>query len=321
MGPDGNTFDETPEQCHQLRLRGPIIDNRDLAKIRAVREGVFDPATLSLLWPVGDLSGWLPRALDRVCRAAVQAIDDGHNVLILSDRGVGPRHVAIPALLALGAVQAHLVREGIRMQVGLVVETGEAREVHDIALLVGYGAAAVNPYLALDTARAIAGEPGEVSYIHALEDGLLKVMSKSGISTVQSYRGAQIFEAVGQIATSSINTSPARRRGSPASGIAELADEVLARHARIADDALPVAGQYRWRRTGERHKWNPQTIAALQDAVRRRDRARFDEFERLCDDEERALVTLRGLLAIDPARSRRSRSTTSSRRARSRSGS
>src|SRR5205807_252811 len=128
LGPDGNTFDETPEQCHQLRLRGPIIDNRDLAKIRAVREGVFDPATLSLLWPARDRQGWLARALDRLCKLASQAIDDGHNILILSDRGVDDRVVPIPSLLALSAVQQHLVREGIRMQVGLVVETGEARE-------------------------------------------------------------------------------------------------------------------------------------------------------------------------------------------------
>ncbi len=309
MGPDGNTFEETPEQCHQLHLRGPIIDSRDLAKIRAVREGVFDPATLSLLWPAADQAQWLSRALDRLRRAAVQAIDDGHNVLILSDRGVTARHVAIPALLALSAVQQHLVREGIRMQVGLVVETAEAREVHDIALLVGYGAAAVNPYLALDTARALpemeggglrpTPEEAEGKYIHALEDGLLKVMSKMGISTVQSYRGAQIFEAVGldkDVIDEHFTGTPSRIGGV---GLAELGDEALARHARIHDDALPVGGDYRWRRTGERHKWNPATIAALQDAVRRGDRERFAEFERLCDDEERALVTLRGLLAID----------------------
>ena len=150
MGPDGNTFDETPEQCHQLRLRGPVIDSRDLAKIRAVREGVFDPVTLPVLWPVADGPDGLAAAVDRLCRAAAAAIDDGHNVLILSDRGVDAGHVAIPSLLALSAVQQHLVAAGTRMQAGLVVETAEAREVHDVALLIGYGAAAVNPYLAID---------------------------------------------------------------------------------------------------------------------------------------------------------------------------
>ncbi|TMQ02243.1 MAG: hypothetical protein E6J91_53040, partial [Deltaproteobacteria bacterium] len=150
MGPDGNTFDETPEQCHQLRLRGPVIGTRDLAKIRAVHEGVFDPVTLSLLWPIADGPDGLAAAVDRLCRAAAAAIDDGHNLLILSDRGVDARHIAIPSLLALSAVQQYLVTAGTRMQAGLIIETAEAREVHDIALLIGYGAAAVSPYLALD---------------------------------------------------------------------------------------------------------------------------------------------------------------------------
>ena len=300
MGPDGNTFDETPEQCHQLRLRGPIIDNRDFVKIRLVHEGVFDPVTLSLLWPTSFGSGWLAKAIEHLCKAAVAAIDDGHNVLILSDRGVDAKHVAIPALLALSAVQQHLVREGIRMQVGLVVETAEAREVHDIALLVGFGAAAVNPYLALDTVKA-RGLDG-ANYIHALEDGLLKVMSKMGISTVQSYRGAQIFEAVGldrDLIELWFTGTPSRIGGV---GLDELGDEALVRHARgfaEFEPALPVGGQYAWRRTGELHKWNPDTIVALQDAVRRTDRERFAEYERLCDDEDRALVTLRGLLEIE----------------------
>jgi glutamate synthase (NADPH/NADH) large chain len=298
MGPDGNTFDETPEQCHQLHLRGPIITGKDLAKIRATSEGVFDPATLSLVCAIDDR--WLEKGIERLCRDAVKAIDDGHNVLILSDRGVDTRRVAIPALLALSAVQQHLVREGIRMQVGIVVETAEAREVHDIALLIGYGAAAVNPYLALDTVRARGND--EAKYIHALEEGLLKVMSKMGISTVQSYRGAQIFEAVGldrELVEQHFTGTPSRIGGVT---LAELGYEALARHARgFAETAelLPVGGQYRWRRTGEHHKWNPATIATLQDAVRSNDAAKFAEFERMCDDEDKALVTLRGLLAVE----------------------
>src|SRR5262249_17298721 len=313
MGPDGNTFDETPEQCHQLRLRGPIIDNRDVAKIRTIREGVFEPATLSTLYPVTDGPSGLSAAIDRLCRAAVQAIDDGHNVLILSDRGVDAKRVAIPALLALSAVQQHLVREGIRMQAGLVVETAEAREVHDFALLIGYGAAAVNPYLALDCVQSLA-EQGRVQgapelaiakYIKAIEDGLLKIMSKMGISTVQSYRGAQIFEAVGldhELIARHFTGTPSRIEGV---GLGELGREALERHDRgfgraaaVIDDELPVGGQYAWRRRGELHKWNPATIAALQSAVRNNDAARFAEYERLCDVEDDALVTLRGLLDI-----------------------
>ncbi|MFT3696692.1 MAG: glutamate synthase large subunit [Kofleriaceae bacterium] len=296
VGPDGNTFDETPEQCHQLRLRGPVIDNRDVAKIRTVREGVFDPITLPITW---DPSWGIQRAIDQLNKAAVAAIDDGHNILILSDRGVDANHIPIPALLALSAVQQHLVREGIRMQVGILVETGDVREVHDLALLIGFGAAAVNPYLALDTVKARGLDTGK--YIHALEEGLLKVMSKMGISTVQSYRGAQIFEAVGldrDLVDQWFTGVPSRIGGV---GLDDLAAESLVRHARgyASDDKLlPVAGQYRWRKTGELHKWNPQTIAALQHAVRERDPVKFEEFERLCDDEERALVTLRGMFDV-----------------------
>ncbi|HEY4242471.1 MAG TPA: glutamate synthase large subunit [Kofleriaceae bacterium] len=299
MGPDGNTFDETPEQCHQLALRGPIIDNRDVAAIRAVREGVFEPVTLPLLWAAADGPAGLAAAVEALCRAAAAAIDDGHNVLVLSDRGVDARRVAIPALLALSAVQQHLVREGIRMQAGLVVETADAREVHDIALLVGYGAAAVNPYLALDLVGDAAAQE---RYIHALEDGLRKVMSKMGISTVQSYRGAQIFEAVGlahDLVARHFTGTPSRIGGV---GLAELGAEALARHARgFADfeDEWPTGGQYQWRRRGERHAWNPATIAALQAAVRLGDAARFAEFEQLCDAEG-AQTSLRGLLEMLP---------------------
>ena len=316
MGPDGNTFDETPEQCHQIRVRGPVIDSRDLARIKKMREGVFEPATLSTLWPIADGAGGLAAAIDRLCKAAVAAIDDGHNVLVLSDRGVDAKRAAIPALLALSAVQHHLVREGIRMQAGLVVETGEAREVHDLALLVGYGAATVNPYLALDTVAALVAD-GSVSgpvdaaierYLGGLEDGLLKVMSKMGISTVQSYRGAQPFEAVGldrELVDRWFTGTPSRIGGV---GLDELGAEAIERHARgfarglaAEPEDLPVGGQYRWRRRGEVHKWNPATIAALQAAVRAEDRTKFAEFERLCDDEAGALATLRGLLAIDTA--------------------
>ncbi|MBL9015856.1 MAG: glutamate synthase large subunit [Myxococcales bacterium] len=313
MGPDGNTFDETPEQCHQLRLRGPVIDNHDLAKIRSIHEGVFEPITLSLVYPVADGDDGLAAAIARLRRAAELAIDDGHNVLILSDRGVDAAHVAIPAVLALSAVQQHLVREGTRMQAGIVVETADCREVHDVALLIGFGAAAVNPYLALDVVGDLVAQgrvPGPRSaavarFLHAMDEGLLKVMSKMGISTVQSYRGAQLFEAVGldgAMIERHFTGTPSRIGGV---GLTELGREALVRHDRgfgvqaqaIADD-LPVGGQYQWRRRGEPHKWNPATIGTLQAAVRGKDQARYDEYERLCDEEDAAYVTLRGLLEL-----------------------
>ena len=313
MGPDGNTFDETPEQCHQLRLRGPVIDNVDLAKIRAVHEGVFEPITLSMIYPVADGDDGLAAAIARLRRAAELAIDDGNNLLILSDRGVDAAHVAIPAILALSAVQQHLVREGTRMQAGLVVETADVREVHDVALLIGFGAAAVNPYLALDVVRDLVTQgripgPPEAAvarFLHAIDEGLLKVMSKMGISTVQSYRGAQLFEAVGldgAMVERHFTGTPSRIGGV---GLTELGREALARHDRgygiaaqaIADD-LPVGGQYQWRRRGEPHKWNPATIGTLQAAVRGNDPERYAEYERLCDDEDASLITLRGMFEM-----------------------
>src|SRR5690606_35704770 len=188
VGPDGNTFEETPEQCHRLHIDDPILTPAVLAKIASIHEGVFEPTTLSLLYDAGAGPEGLERAVHGLCARAVEAIDDGYNLLILSDRGVDAKRVAIPSLLALSAVHQHLVREGTRMQTGLVVETAEAREVHDFCLLIGYGAAAVCPYLALDTVRELVAEglvPGPVEeaerrYIAAICEGMLKVMSKMG---------------------------------------------------------------------------------------------------------------------------------------------
>ncbi|MEZ4366185.1 MAG: glutamate synthase large subunit [Kofleriaceae bacterium] len=325
LGPDGNPFDETPEQCHQVRLPGPVLLGAELVALGTVGHGVLEPVTLPMLMPrppvdadEGTLGAQLAAALQALCDAAVAAIDDGHNLLVLSDRGVDAGAVPIPALLALSAVQQRLVREGIRMQAGLVVETGDLHEVHDLACFVGYGAAAVVPYLALDAiaAQVERGEvPGPASdaqrrYVRALEDGLLKVMSKMGISTLQSYRGAQIFEAVGldhALIAAYFAGTPSRLGGV---GLGALAAEAVARHAvgfpvepTIGAPALallPDGGLYSWRRHGERHAWNPDTIAALRDAVLRDDRARFAEYERLCEADA-GIPTLRALLELVPA--------------------
>ena len=317
-GAGANPFGEMPEQCHALAIEGPILTQADIAKVRSVREGVFEPTTLSLTYPVSEGAWGLARAVERLCARAVKAIDDGFNILVLSDRGVDERQAAIPILLAVSAVHQHLVREGIRLQAGLVAETGEAREVHHFALLVGYGASTVNPYLALDTVRRLVDrgeisgtyEEAERNYIQAVEKGLMKIMSKMGISTLQSYRGAQIFEAVGleQNMLDTHFTGTRSRLGGI--GLEQLGAEVVQRHARGFGPAaemdpipLPIGGDHQWRRRGERHKWNPATIAKLQAATHEPDPEQaatlFDEFAALVDDEPEGPVTLRGLLDLD----------------------
>ena len=321
MGPDGNTFDETPEQCHQLRAaRARSIDNADLAKIRAVHEGVFEPITLSMVYPVADGDDGLAAAIARLRRAAELAIDDGNNLLILSDRGVDAAHVAIPALLALSAVQQHLVREGTRMQAGLVVETADVargprfRAADRLRRRGGQpvprarsgpraGRAGPGPRTAGGRDRAIPPrDRGGPAQGH-VEDGHL--------DGAELPRRADLRSGRARPARWSSATSPARRRGSAASGSPSWAARRSTatsagsgpRRWPIATE-LPVGGQYQWRRRGEPHKWNPATIGTLQAAVREHDAARFAEYERLCDDEDAALVTLRGLLELSPDPSR-----------------
>ncbi len=305
IGPDGNTFDETPEQCHRLSLPGPILDNEHVARLKAMRTmGAFEPKVLSMTY-TGDLAD----AVARLCDLAVAAVEEGADVLILSDRGVDARRMPIPALLALSAVHQRLVKDGIRRHTGLLVETAEAREVHHFALLIGFGAAAINPWLALDSLAD--QKEGPKNFIKAINEGLLKVMSKMGISTVQSYRGAQIFEAVGlekALIDRYFTGTPSRIEGV---GLAELGREVEERHERgfgavtASELAVPfTGGAYQWRRTGERHKWNPETIAKLQAATRANDPKLFEEYERLADEEDRDPALLRGLMEIDASLAR-----------------
>ncbi len=310
IGPDGNTFDETPEQAHRLTMPGPVLRSGDVAKMAALTEGIFEPIRLSLLYPANGGPDALSQAVERLCKRAQEVVDEGHNLLILSDRGVDAGTLAIPALLAVSAVHQHLVREGIRLLSGLVVETADAREVHHFALLIGFGAAAVNPYLALDSVRELARsgvlgvgeERAEENYIHAVEKGLMKVMSKMGISTLHSYRGAQIFEAVGldrAVIEKHFTGTASRVEGV---GLRDLDREVRERHGTafgegtLTEDLLPVGGRYLWRRRGERHKWSPATIAKLQAATRNNDLALYEEFSRLAGEEDGGFTTLRGLL-------------------------
>jgi glutamate synthase domain-containing protein 2/glutamate synthase domain-containing protein 1/glutamate synthase domain-containing protein 3 len=308
VGSERNLLAETSEHARQLVIDNPILLDEELEQLRRVESEVFKSWTIDTTWAAVDGADGLAPAIERICAEANVALAAGANILILSDRSAGPGRVPIPSLLATGAVHHHLVREGTRLQAGIVVESGEPRSVHSIAVLVGYGAASVNPYLMLETLGELVElgwlppdlTPTEARYraTKGIAKGLLKTMSKMGISTMPSYCGAQIFEAVG-LGPELIEryfTGTASRIGGI--GIGELAEESLARHARAypgtADALLPVIGLYAWRRDGEHHHWNPDTIATLQHAVRSGSAETFEEYSRLVNEENARKGTLRG---------------------------
>src|SRR3954452_2438385 len=303
IGTERNILAETPQHCHTLKLPHPLLTNRDLEKMRRVSQGDFLATTLSMLFPVDEGAKGLERALTQLCRAASQAIASGYTLLILSDRGLDPDYAPIPSLLALTAVHNHLVREETRTQVALIIESAEPREVMHFALLIGYGASAINPYLALETI----GQPAWPQYIKAINKGLLKTFSKMGISTLQSYRGAQVFEAIGlnkQLVDTYFTGTASRIEGV---GLDVIAEEAIRKHRHAFrpvtdfETELAVGGNYHWRAGGEYHLYNPQTIAKLQHAVRQQSFETFQEYTDLIDNQNRQLCTLRGLLDIQPA--------------------
>ncbi|MGH2912348.1 MAG: glutamate synthase large subunit, partial [Solirubrobacteraceae bacterium] len=341
LGTERNLFDETPEHAHKLELDQPILLNRELETLRHISNDIFSSRTLDITWRVDGGPAGMAEALERVCGEAHEAIAEGVNIIILSDRLVGPKRAPIPSLLAVSSVHHHLVREGTRLRAGIVLESGEPREVHHFATLIGYGVSAVNPYVMLETldelvaqghiTRAENGsrvsltpEQAAQNTVKAIGKGLLKTISKMGISTIQSYRGAQIFEAVG-LEPALIDrhfTGTASRIGGV--GLDVLATEALERHARAYpaphDDLLPVGGVYAWRRDGEHHMWNPETIALVQHAVRSangnvtaalagdaaagsevRDSpafAKYREYAAAVNDDAARKATLRGLLRV-----------------------
>ena len=308
VGSEHNLLDETPEHARQLVIDNPILRNEELESLRQLDSDVFKAHTLDFTWPVSEGVDGLEPALDRICAEADAALAGGANILIVSDRDVGPERVAMPSLLAVGAIHHHLVRSGTRLQAGLVVESGEPRSVQSVAVLIGYGAAAVNPYLMLATIGQLVEEgrleltreDAEERALKAIGKGLLKTISKMGISTLSSYCGAQVFEAVG-LSTALIDRhftgTPSRIEGI---GTRDLAEGALIRHARAypgsGGELLPVVGLYAWRRDGEHHQWNPETIALLQHAVRGGGRATFEEFAAAVNDDSARRSTLRGLL-------------------------
>ncbi len=296
----------------RLEVCQPVLTNEDLERIRDIEDstaGAFRTKTLSITYPAGEAESGMKDALDALCSKAEQAVRDGFNILILSDRSVDADHIAIPALLATSAVHHHLIDHGLRTDSGLVVETGAAVEVHHFATLAGYGAEAINPYVAFDTIQAMLPslpdapslEDGRARYVKAVGKGLLKVMSKMGISTYQSYCGAQIFDAVG-LSSEFVDTYFAGTSTTiEGIGLDEVAAEAVRRHrdafgnAQIYRKHLDVGGDYAFRLRGESHVWTPDTIAKLQHAVRGNNAANYEEFSKMVNEQNEDLLTLRGL--------------------------
>lgn len=324
IGPEGNLLEPSPASCRQIGLHSAILDNRDLEKVRNVATHGFKSKTIDTTYPVAEGVAGLERALESICVAADEAVDSGNTFIILSDRGVDEARAPIPAALVTAGVHHHLVRNGRRVRVGLVVETGEPREVHHFAVLLGYGAGAINPYLAFETLddmlrqgilRDVSGQKkGEPAhdaavrnYIKAVNKGLIKVMSKMGISSVQSYRGAQIFEAVGldKAFVDKYFTWTASRIGGI--GVDVVEQEVSLRHhdaypsRPVKQPELDWGGEYQWRRDGEYHLFNPETVFKLQHATRSGQYEIFREYTHAVDDQSSRRATLRGLFRFKSA--------------------
>ncbi|HEX9043874.1 MAG TPA: glutamate synthase large subunit, partial [Candidatus Limnocylindrales bacterium] len=320
IGPEQNLLEPGPDAAHQIALPSPVLANEELERIRGLdgdrASFGFRTITLPTLFKVGDGGDGLRRAIEDLRRQASEAIAEGYNQVVLSDRGHDDVDAPIPALLAVSAVHHHLVRAGTRGRVGLVVESGEPREAHHICLLVGYGASAINPYLAFETIDdqvRLGNVPGpageaEARYRRALVKGVVKAISRMGISTVHSYHGAQVFEAVGlgrDFVDEYFTWTPSRIGGI---GIDGVAREVRLRQDRAYPPRRPIVhrqlspgGEYQWRAEGARHLWDPLTISTLQKAVRTADYAAFKEYTALVDDQSDQLATLRGLLELRPA--------------------
>jgi glutamate synthase (NADPH/NADH) large chain len=311
IGNNGNLLDEDKMHCHCVVLKHPILKNHQLEKLRSIDTGLFHAKTLQTYFNADGMPGSLEKGIARLCRYAEDAVDDGFEVLILSDRAVDSEHAPIPSLLAVSAVHHHLVKKGRRGAVGLVVETGDAWEVHHFACLLAFGATAINPYLALSTIETIKNNGSletsldikylQRNYVKSVNDGLLKIFSKMGISTLQSYHGSQVFEILG------LNQSVVDRYFSGAVtrigglGLDEIAREALCKHrigfsAKAADNLLPEGGIYQWKRRGEAHLFNPTTVHLLQHATRTNDYEVYKKYAKEINEQTEKHFTIRGLL-------------------------
>ncbi len=317
-GSNGNLLVEDPLACHSVALKHPVLNNHELEKIRSIDTGIFQAKTLQTYFRADGKPGSLKAGLDRLCRYAVDAVEDGFEVIILTDRAIDSDHAPIPSLLATSAVHHHLIRKGYRSQVGIIVEAGDVWEVHHFACLLGFGATAINPYLALSSIRDMKlsnklqsdteVEQLKKNYVKAVNEGLLKVFSKMGISTLQSYQGAQIFEIIGlnkSVVEQYFTGATSRIEGM---GLDEIAKETLAKHffafsrKDIPVNRLPVGGIYQWKRKGEFHLFNPQTIHLLQHATRNNDYGSFKKYSKLVNDQGEKACTLRSQFRFKPTR-------------------
>jgi glutamate synthase (ferredoxin) len=315
IGAEGNLLKPEPQSCHLIELKTPILSDAELAKLKHVQDGSFKSITLPMLFdPKARVEG-LEAAMNELCAQADRAINDGVSILILSDREVDAQNAPIPALLAVAGLHHHLIRQGTRTQVGLVLESGEPREVHHLALLIGYGCGAINPYLAFETIGEMINQGLLVNvdhktacknYIKAATKGVVKVASKIGISTLQSYRGAQIFEAIGlnqAVIDQYFTWTASRIEGAD---LAVIAREAILRHShafperQVNGHTLDVGGEYQWRKEGEAHLFSPQTIHTLQRAVRENNYDLYKQYAVLVNEQNQKHYTLRGLLQFKP---------------------
>lgn len=312
VGNNGSLLVEDELDCHVVGLKHPVLNNKELETLRSIDTGIFQAKTLQCYFLADGKPGNLKKGIERLCRYAEDAVRDGFEVLILQDRAIDSDHAPIPSLLATAAVHHHLIRKGLRGQVGIVVEAGDVWEVHHFACLLGFGATAINPYLALSSIRdmkesgklqsALSEEELKKNYIKAVNEGLLKVFSKMGISTLQSYQGAQIFEIIGisrSVVDAYFTGATSRIEGL---GLDEIAKEALAKHffafskKDIPVDRLPVGGIYQWKRKGEAHLFNPESIHLLQYATRMNDYGIFKKYTKSINDQQHRAITLRSLL-------------------------
>lgn len=311
VGNNGNLLTEEPLSCHCVALKHPVLNNHELEKLRSIDTGIFQAKTLQTYFRADGKPGSLKAGLDRLCRYAVDAVNDGFEVIILTDRAIDSEHAPIPSLLSVAAVHHHLIRKGMRGQVGIVVEAGDVWEVHHFACLLAFGATAINPYLAISSIRdmKLTGKLEtdldvdylKKNYIKAVCDGLLKVFSKMGISTLQSYQGAQIFEIIGinkAVVDTYFTGATSRIEGM---GLDEIAKETLAKHfyafsrKEVPVDRLTTGGYYQWKRKGEFHLFNPTTIHLLQYSTRMNDYNTFKKYSKAVNDQSEKAATLRSL--------------------------
>jgi glutamate synthase (NADPH/NADH) large chain len=312
IGGLSNLLEESPGHCKQIEIQQPVLRNKEVEKIRWIDHENFQTKSIHITFRASEDSGVLKRALERICQYAEDAVDDGYSIILLTDRGVDSSHAPIPSLLALGAVHNHLIRTKKRAKVGIIVEAGDVWETHHFATLIGYGASAINPYMAFETIRsmretnlvdnAFSYEKLEYNYIKAVNGELLKIFSKMGISTLQSYQGAQIFEILGigkEVVDLYFTGSISRISGIDLDTIAK---EALVKHfsgyelLKSDHPKLEVGGIYQWKQRGEEHLFNPTTIHLLQQSTKTNDYSIYKKYAQLIDDQSKKAITLRGLL-------------------------